>query len=312
MSIITAPDRASTGIAPVREVSRPAPRFEDVPINKRHWVWEAFDEVAIRANRILDRIPVFRMAHDRVLRGMEVVEIELDVPKSQAGLDGLRLAFASDLHAGSYLDEKRISNLFGRIRMLEPDLLCLGGDLVNSRLKEVKLYERALADHQFRYGIYAVAGNHDRRWARDIGVWQDFFEDRGVKILANHGERLEHGGASVWIGGVDDYSDGAPDVGCALRGREDGECTVMLAHQPDHFVDIAPHGVDLVLSGHTHAGQVRPFGQAWICHTKHGLLEGGYEREGSRLHVSRGAGLTILPVRWNARPEITMVTFRSR
>lgn len=284
-------------------------RLASVPVRKRKALREAIETVAIFTNRCLDRFAVGRLIHDRVMKGLEKVDVRLPLPATAAGLDGMRLVFVSDLHAGSYLDRPRLANLFGEIQEIQPDLVCLGGDLINTRASEIELYDEALARLDPTLGVYAVTGNHDRRWARDIGHWQDFLQGHGVRVLGNDGLRLERGGSTFWLGGVDDLTDGAPSVESMLRGRADQEPTIVLAHQPDHFRELAEHDVNLVLSGHTHGGQVRPFGWAPIQHTKHGWLAGGYSLGSARLHVSRGAGTTVLPLRWHARPEITVVTF---
>jgi predicted MPP superfamily phosphohydrolase len=242
-----------------------------------------------------------------VLSGLEVTDVPL--PVRRPGLDGLRIAFLTDLHAGSFFADRELAAIFERVVSEQPDLICFGGDLINSCGTELAIFDAALESLAAPLGVFAVPGNHDHRWHSDMGAWQDFLESRGVRVLANHGVRIEAGGDSFWLAGVDDLSEGRPDLPRALTGRRDDEPVVLLAHEPDHFVEAARHGIDLTLSGHTHGGQIRLFGWAPMKHTRHGWLAGEFrcDRGTSRLYVSRGIGVTILPLRIGARPELPIV-----
>lgn len=290
-------------------------RLRSHPDPRRHPLHEAVDVFAIALNRWLDRFAWARSLHRSHLARTEYRRVNLPVAADRAALHGLRIAFLTDLHAGAYLHEPELQELFDRVMAREPDLICFGGDLVNTRAEEIELFDRPLRSLRAPLGVYAVAGNHDHRWTPDIGSWQDYLERRGVHVLANQGVRIERGDASLWLAGVDDLTDGQPDVRRALWGRAKSEPTVVLAHQPDHFPELAEHGVDLVLSGHTHGGQIKAFGWAPIAHTRHGYLDGGFECPHggrSRLHVSRGVGVTILPLRMGARPEVTIVEVEAK
>ncbi len=298
--------------APAPTTVEGAPRVErlrSVPRRFRGVLSEAVDFFALRMNRVLDRVPGTRFVHRRVLRTLEVSDVPLAV--AAPGLAGLRVAFLADLHLGSYLAERELAGVVDRLLDADPDVVCFGGDLINTRARELRLLDGALGRLAPRLGMYAVPGNHDHRWHHDMGEWQGFLEARGVQVLNNHGVRVAAGGDSFWLCGVDDLSEGRPDVRRALAGRRDGEPTVLLAHEPDHFLEAARHGVDLTLSGHTHGGQMKLCGWAPIEHTRHGFVAGAFtcDRGASRLYVSRGIGVTILPLRVGARPELPIVRF---
>ncbi|MBK8980306.1 MAG: metallophosphoesterase [Planctomycetes bacterium] len=294
--VVPAPGRLRNGVRP-----------------RRGLLQELFDLATVPLNRLLGGIGAMRRLREASLRRLEVTHVPLRVDRRHAGLAGLRIAFLSDLHAGAFGGRDELRALFARALALRPDVVCLGGDLINSRPVELGLYDGPLQELKAPLGVYAVAGNHDHRWFPDMGAWQDFLQARGVRVLANCGARLSHGGASLWLGGVDDLTDGRPDVRRALWGRAPGEPTVMLAHQPDHFPELATHGVDLVLSGHTHGGQIKVLGRAVIAHTAHRFVEGEHRVEGhpGRLWVSRGCGVTLLPIRVGSRCEITLVRIES-
>src|SRR5438552_8305332 len=107
---------------------------------------------------------------------------------------------------------------------------------------------------QARYGVYAVLGNHDH-WT-DAALITDLFTAEGIKVLINQGIRFEHRNAAFWLAGVDDTMVGLEDLSLALAGSRDDEMKLLLAHNPIILRRAARAEVDLVLSGHTHGGQV--------------------------------------------------------
>lgn len=262
------------------------------------------------AGELLERLPPGRWLHRRVQRGLETVRLEVALGRGGPGLEGLTLAFLSDLHAGCFMDEDDLLRIFAATAALEPDLVCLGGDLINTRNQELLLLRRPLALLRPPLGVAAVAGNHDHFYGREIDLWRAFLRDQGVAVLTNSGKRIWKNGASLWLAGVEDLTEAAPDLPAALAGLEEGEPVLLLSHHPDFFFEAAAVGVDLTLSGHTHGGQIR-FMTGLLCHTRFGYWRGLHAENGSLLHVSRGVGVTLLPIRIGAPPEITLVRLRA-
>lgn len=263
-------------------------------------------------NRSLDLLPVGRWLHRRAHRHLEMTELMLPLRRGHDDLHGLRIAFVSDVHAGSFLDEGDLVRLFARIQAAEPDLVLFGGDLINTREREILLFRRPLAELRPRHGMFAVPGNHDHFFGADISLWRAFLEDQGVRVLLNRGHRVEHGDASLWLCGVDDLTEGEPDLAQALAGRRDGEPAILLSHHPDFFFEAAAVDVDLQLSGHTHGGQIRIGGWAPLHHSRFGYERGWFAEQSSRLYVGRGVGVTLLPLRIDAPAEVPIVTLTSR
>ncbi|MEZ6036255.1 MAG: metallophosphoesterase [Planctomycetota bacterium] len=259
-------------------------------------------------NRGLDRMVVGHWLHRWVQRRLTMTDLQLSLRPGHEGLDGLRIAFVSDVHAGSFLGEQDLVQIFRRIAAAEPDLVLFGGDLINTRDREILLFKKAFAELHPRYGMFAVPGNHDHFFGPDISLWQAFLEQCGVRVLMNDGVRIEHGGASLWLCGVDDLTEGVPDLPRALAGRRDGEPAVLIAHHPDFFFEAAAVDIDLQLSGHTHGGQIRIAGKAPIHHSRFGYERGWFVEGNSHLYVGRGVGVTLLPIRIDAAPEVPMVT----
>lgn len=227
-----------------------------------------------------------------------------------AGLAGLRAVFVSDVHVGSYFGERELELVFERIRAESPDLLLLGGDLVHTRSREIEMWRRVLSGVSAPLGVYAVPGNHEYFFGLDIRHWSAVLEECGVVVLVNAGRRIVRDGASLWLCGVDDHEEGRADLDAALAGRRSGEACVLLSHHPDLFDLAARNDVDLTLSGHTHGGQISPFGWILLRHSRRGYHRGSFVQGGSRLVVGRGVGASILPLRVGARPEIVVVEFR--
>lgn len=271
----------------------------------------AFAETLANLNRALDLLPVGRWLHRRIRRSLQMPELEVVLPHAGPALAGLRIAFVSDVHAGSFCDEDDLCRTFERIAEAEPDLVLFGGDLINTRERELLLFQKPLQMLRPRYGMFAVPGNHDHFWGPDLGLWTAFLNQQGVAVLLNCGHRLQLDGGSLWLCGVDDLTEGTPDLPKALAGRRPGEPVVLLSHHPDFFFEAAAVDVDLTLAGHTHGGQIRFRGKAPIHHSKFGYEQGWFRENGCALYVGRGVGVTVLPIRIDAPPEIPVFTVRA-
>jgi len=268
--------------------------------------------LAASVNRVFDLLPIGRWLHRRIQRALVLPQLELNLQRGGEGLDGLRIAFLSDLHAGSFMDENDLTCIFERVSEVDPHLVMFGGDLINTRDRELLLYRKALQVLSPPLGMFAVPGNHDHFWGKDIGLWTSFLQDCGVQVLRNRGLRVQWRGADLWVCGVDDLTEGEPDLRQALSGRREGEPAILLSHHPDFFFEAAAAHVDLTLSGHTHGGQIRIFGKAPVHHSKFGYEQGWFGHGDSRLYVGRGVGVTVLPIRIDAPPEIPVVTIKRR
>lgn len=262
-------------------------------------------------NRAFDRLPPGRWLHGFAQRAMQFHVFDVPLRRGGPGLDGLKVAFLSDLHAGSCMDRADLCRIFARVAAMEPDLVCFGGDLINTREREILLFREPLALLRPPLGMYAVPGNHDHFYGRDIGLWSAFLEDQGVRVLCNRGTRVERGGDSLWLCGVDDLTEASSDLAGALHGWNGIDPVVLLSHHPDFFFEAAAVGVDLTLSGHTHGGQVLVFGRTPLRHSRFGWWKGHVVEDECQLYVSRGVGVTFLPIRYGAPPEVPVLCLRT-
>lgn len=261
------------------------------------------------AGRIAYRGAVRDQISSSLTRRRVTTWTRIRLARGHRDLDGLRLAFLSDVHAGNYFDEADWLGVCEIVARESPDLVCLGGDLVNIAEDETLLLRKGLSLLQPRLGIFAVHGNHEYHAAPEPLRWRALLEQCGVEILTNRGRPIARGDGRLWLCGVDDLVRGEPDLERALDGRADGEPAILLSHHPDFFVESAKH-VDLQLSGHTHGGQITIGGHSPLRHTHYGYWAGHFTRGAAQLYVGRGVGTSFLPIRIGAPAEIAIVELR--
>jgi predicted MPP superfamily phosphohydrolase len=161
-----------------------------------------------------------------------------------------------------------------------------------------------------KYGVYAVLGNHDH-WT-DAALITDLFRAEGITVLINEGMHFEKNGASFWLAGVDDTMVGLEDLSLALAGARRDEMKLLLAHNPIILRRAARASVDLVLSGHTHGGQVAIRGErSTLRGARKRLLKGLGRLAHTQIYVNRGLGTVVLPIRYGCPPEISLLELRT-
>jgi uncharacterized protein len=271
--------------------------------------WRRFLGLALAAvNSCLLPLPPGRWLRQRLQNSLEITTT--DIPVRDDAIDLLHVVFLSDLHAGHFMQASDLRALAERAVALRPDLICLGGDLINTHCQEMRHLDAALEVLRAPLGVYAVPGNHEYYRRGQIDPWTSRLESHGVHVLRNRGVRISTGATTLWLAGIDDLTESRPDFDAALRGRREAETTLVLSHHPDTFLEACDLDVDLQLSGHTHGGQICLFGRAPLSHSRHGFVSGLYRRNGSSLYVGRGAGVTVLPLRIGADPEMSLLRLR--
>jgi predicted MPP superfamily phosphohydrolase len=220
----------------------------------------------------------------------------------------LRIAFASDFHAGPTTHPKLFEQLQARLRELRPDVLLLGGDFVSFKAEYIAALIPALQRCEPPLGTYAVVGNHDL-WVDDAYL-RDALRAARVQTLVNDNRALPAPFSHVSICGMDDPWAGVPDARGTFGGA--GEVRILLVHAPDGLLFLAQERFHLGFAGHTHAGQVAlPDGTPIVL--PEGPLcrrypYGRFDVTGcGPFIVSRGIGCSTLPIRVNADPELVLV-----
>jgi len=222
----------------------------------------------------------------------------------------VRLAFISDLHLGIFKGQRFLSRVLEKIVLEKVDLLILGGDLINDpTVRQLdRMFEPLSA---VDVPVLAVTGNHDSRKPGDFHSEEVRVQLRkvGVRVIDNVVERFHFdGGRSLVIAGLSDLMEGKADFEL-LNGLRSTDFNLLIAHNPDAAHQLAKGlPVNLVLSGHTHGGQIYlPPLSNWLIPTKCKFVKGWYEVNERSVYVSSGLGEVVLPMRFLILPEVVIL-----
>jgi predicted MPP superfamily phosphohydrolase len=222
--------------------------------------------------------------------------------------DGFRIAHLSDVHHSAFTSRDQVARAVETANRLRPDIVALTGDYISHDRSFAAPCAELLGRLRARYGVYAVLGNHDH-WT-DASLITDLFRAEGITVLVNQGMRFEQRKAAFWLAGVDDTMVGLEDISLALAGSSDDEMKLLLAHNPIILRRAARAGVDLVLSGHTHGGQVALRSERGPRGRRRRMLQGLGRHGDTQIYVTRGVGTVILPVRYGCPPEVSLLELR--
>ena len=240
-------------------------------------------------------------------------ETHVVLPRWPRALDGFSIALLTDIHIGPTLDGRFLRHLVEKTNQLRPDLIAIGGDLVDGSVKQIGRHVAELRHLRSKYGTFFVTGNHE--YYAGAGPWIEFLQRLGVEVLLNN--KLAIGdvgpsGASFDLVGLPDFHAGRvgaeePRIAKAIVGRDAERELIVLAHQPVQIKQVALSGAGLQLSGHTHGGQLFPFSA--LTQLAQPYLAGLYRHEASdtQIYVSRGSGFWGPPMRVLAPAEISLI-----
>ncbi len=221
---------------------------------------------------------------------------------------GFTIAHLTDLHLGFLVSESFIEELVHRTNGLRTDVIVCTGDYVHARntIEEIEKVWPILSRLAAKDGVYSVLGNHDH--------WAD--SERSIYWLDRTGQNIRHGckpiyrgGYRIFIGGAGDYWEDDLAIDKTFSCSDENECRVLLAHNPDSVDTNFSTPLSLVLSGHTHGGQVVvPFlGPPVLPVNNKDYSSGLITTPKTQLFISRGIGWAIYPVRFNCYPEIAVL-----
>jgi hypothetical protein len=249
-------------------------------------------------------------------RRVVITRLEVPLRNLPAALRGFRIVHVSDIHVGAYLPLVRLAQYVDRINALDPDIVCITGDIVDNRLRDLSPALPVLARLRARHGVLAILGNHDSNVGADA-VAAGIERATSFRLLRDQRHTLVLPGGRLHVLGIEDRGgavDRAADeedrVRALLAGTPRSEPAILLAHRPDVFEAVAPN-VGLTLSGHTHGGQIalglgrgRVLGFAKLVSR---FTRGLFERDGSYLYVTHGLGVVGQPVRVGSLREIAVL-----
>lgn len=249
------------------------------------------------------------LAVNGALGGPKVERVKVRLPKLHPSLRGFRIAQISDLHIGQLIDRNYVEAVVGRVNELEPHLVAITGDLVDGTPERLGAAAAPLAQLRSPWGTYFVTGNHE--YYSGAEAWLEHLPTLGIRVLQNERVQIGTDEASFDLAGVNDVSarriapQHATDYNRALAGRDPARPVVLLAHQPKAIFEAAARGVDLLLSGHTHGGQVWPF--TWLAHLIFPYVRGLHRHGDTQIYVNRGTGFVGPPARLDSAAELTLI-----
>lgn len=251
----------------------------------------------------LSGIAAYGVAYER--HHLRLITRDLGVRGLPAAFDGLRIGMITDVHHSGVVPADDVTRAVTLLKDADPDIVVLGGDYVSffDRAYIGPVAELLTPLAHARHGSFAVLGNHD-----DEREMPAALTARGFSVLKDQRTSLTINGERLDLAGIRFWTRTAGEIATVLKGT--GGTTILLAHDPRRLAEAAALDVQLVLSGHTHGGQVLVPAVGPIAGRKFPVLAGYATRDNTSIFVSRGVGTVYVPVRINCPPDVAVLTLR--
>jgi uncharacterized protein len=255
----------------------------------------------------------------------EIVYKDIKIKNLPDELIGTTMTLISDIHSGPFMESDIMKEYCEVVNSLNSDLILIPGDLTNTLKDEVHPFAKSFIDLKAKYGVFGTLGNHDYFSDADY-IAKATTNESPIKILRNETDFINIKGKELCLIGIEDLRDSGGKrssiiidyLNSTLEKTDKKHLNlpkILLCHKPYIFRDITDKKIDLMLSGHTHGGQIvfAKFGKLnlSIAATASDLISGHYMEGDSNLYVSRGIGTVGLPMRLNCPPEITQIKLMS-
>jgi len=236
---------------------------------------------------------------------VQVTREQIPVTHLPQALDGLTIGFLTDLHRSAWFSADDAQLATETLMATRPDLIVLGGDYVTWGDRQfVGPSAESLAALRAPHGVFAILGNHD-----DDHDMPAALTARGIQVLKDARTRLLIRGEALELAGIRFWTRRQSDIANVIRGASG--TVILLAHDPRRLVQAAALKIPLILSGHTHGGQVVLPGVGAVAAQRFPVVAGLGAEGDSTIFVSRGLGTVWVPVRLNCPPEVALLTLRA-
>jgi predicted MPP superfamily phosphohydrolase len=251
---------------------------------------------------------------------LELTRHEVPIAGLPRSFAGLRVMQMSDFHCSRHVTPSYLSEAVELAQAQSPDVIVLTGDFVHKGYHYIHRVAKVLGRLQAGHGVYAVLGNHDFSVRNALGLRRhrnlhravgDALEQSGIRVLRNQTVRLSRGDDALLLTGLEDLWSRVCDIEQAYAGSSGAEPRVVLAHNPRTIEHLGERRCDLMLSGHTHGGQINLPGLGRVTLSRKGkrFAAGMYRLQDRYLYVNKGVGFGFR-VRYNVRPEVALLTLR--
>lgn len=245
---------------------------------------------------------------------VEIRRVRVRLARLPRAQHGLTIAQITDLHVGPTIGRAVVEDVVKRTNDLSADIVAITGDLVDGSVSALRDAVAPLANLRAPHGVFFVTGNHE--YFSDADAWVKELARLGIRVLGNERVSIGDGDSGFDLCGIDDHSahrygglTTEAALARALDGRDPERELVLLAHQPRALLDAAPFGIGLQISGHTHGGQIWPFG--FLVRLQQRFWPGLHRYGDAQIYVSRGTGYWGPPMRLAEPAEITHLTLES-
>jgi uncharacterized protein len=262
-------------------------------------------------------IPV-RISYDYFT--VDITEVNYKKPGFANELNNFKLVLISDLHADRYTNEKRLDNFISKVNEIHPDLVLIGGDFISSRRDYINLAAKETGKIKSKYGVSSCVGDHDN-WAypddpqRSLSEIKEALAKHNIQMVDNANEVIKVKSQSLLITFTTDtyvrrISRG--ELNSLISDTSKYSLKILLTHQPGDYIIRSAHesNYDMVLAGHTHGGQITflfPFLNLTPTMFETKFIRGNYNFGKMLIVITRGLGMSLVPMRYNSTPEITII-----
>ncbi len=239
----------------------------------------------------------------------KVLSLNVTLERLPQIFKGFKIVQISDLHVGEMMTREKLQEIVLRVNNLQPDLIAITGDLADGSTAKLLNEVLPLKNLKAKHGVFFVTGNHE--YYSGVESWIREITKMGIKVLDNENIKIKKDDDYFYLAGISDYEairyskKYATDFDKALLGLNNDKKKILLAHRPIAVRQAAEYGTDLVLSGHTHGGQIWPI--KYLIYLQQPYLKGLYQHKNTKLYVNQGTGCWGPPMRLDSFNEITQI-----